>query len=356
MDQRKTATRFRLRDTAGAGAIGRRSVIKGISAVAATAVFPPISSALAADPFKGTISEAIHLGFYIPIYVAKNKGFFAKHGIDMSIKSAGGIAQPVPALISGDAQFAVTGTGMSVNSTVEGGRMINVAKIVGHLSVWVIGKPGTVINSINDLKGKTIATLKYPSNTITTPTYAMKSVGGFSPDDTGVKFLQLPFGAQIPAVVDGRADLATVFEWDASIAEKQFGLKTVFSLGKILGPALFTSSFVTEEFRKQMPDVIQGYCNALAEAQKLLHTDPSVFVEVSTAEFPKVDPDVIALARGRFFGEAAVVPRNPTIPKAEWDAIMKHESSAGSLRQVMSFEEMVDNSFAEKATKQFGLS
>jgi NitT/TauT family transport system substrate-binding protein len=50
-----------------------------------------------------------------------------------------------------------------------------------------------------------------------------------------------------------------------------------------------------------------------------------------------------------------VVPRNPIIFKSEWEAIMKHENSAGSLRQVMSFEEMVDNSFAEKATSQFGL-
>jgi NitT/TauT family transport system substrate-binding protein len=336
-------------------AVGRRSVIKGLSAAAAVTVLP-FGRPFAAEPFKGTISEAIHLGFYIPIYVAKDKGLFAKHGIDMAIKSAGGIAQPVPALLSGDAQFAVTGTGMSVNSTVEGGRMVNVAKIVGHISVWVVGKPGTEVNSIADLKGKTIATLKYPSNTITTPTYAMKSVGGYSPEEGGVTFLQLPFGAQIPAVVDGRADVATVFEWDASIAEKQFGLKTLFSIGKILGPAVFTSSFVTDDFRKQKPELVQAYCNAIAEAQKMLHTDPSVFVEVSQAEFPKVDPEVIALARGRFFGEAAVVPRNPLISKSEWDAIMKHESSAGSLRQVMSFEDMVDNSFAQKATSQFGLS
>ena len=341
--------------TLGSVAVGRRSAIKGLSAATAVAVLP-IGGPFAAEPFKGTISEAIHLGFYIPIYVAKDKGLFAKHGIDMAIKSAGGIAQPVPALLSGDAQFAVTGTGMSVNSTVEGGRMVNVAKIVGHISVWVVGKPGTEVNSIADLKGKTIATLKYPSNTITTPTYAMKSVGGYSPEEAGVKFLQLPFGAQIPAVVDGRADVATVFEWDASIAEKQFGLKTLFSLGKILGPAVFTSSFVTDDFRKQKPELVQAYCNAIAEADKMLHTDPSVFVEVSQTEFPKVDPEVIALARGQFFGEAPVVPRNPIISTSEWEAIMKHESSAGSLRQVMSFEEMVDNSFAEKATSQFGLS
>ena len=230
--------------TLGSVAVGRRSAIKGLSAATAVAVLP-IGGPFAAEPFKGTISEAIHLGFYIPIYVAKDKGLFAKHGIDMAIKSAGGIAQPVPALLSGDAQFAVTGTGMSVNSTVEGGRMVNVAKIVGHISVWVVGKPGTEVNSIADLKGKTIATLKYPSNTITTPTYAMKSVGGYSPEEAGVKFLQLPFGAQIPAVVDGRADVATVFEWDASIAEKQFGLKTLFSLGKIFSGQPFSPAHLS---------------------------------------------------------------------------------------------------------------
>ena len=118
-----------------------------------------------------TLSKARSLAVHLDLAQsgAKNKGLFAKHGIDMSIKPAGGIAQPVPALISGDAQFAVTGTGMSVNSTVEGGRMINIAKIVGYISVWVVGKPGTLVNSMADLKGKTIATLKYPSNTIIFP-------------------------------------------------------------------------------------------------------------------------------------------------------------------------------------------
>jgi len=355
MNEKTSSAQHLLQLPARSAAITRRSVVKGVSAAATAALFLPGGSALGTGPVKATISEAIHLGFYIPIYVAKDKGLFAKHGIDMSIKSAGGIAQPVPALISGDAQFAVTGTGMSVNSTVEGGRMINVAKIVGHLSVWILGKPGVVINSINDLKGKTIATLKYPSNTITTPTYAMKSVGGFSPEEGGVKFLQLPFGAQLTAVVDGRADLATVFEWDASIGESQFGLKTLFSLGKVLGPAAFTSTFVTEDFRKQKPEVVQNYCNAIAEAQKLLHTDQSVFEEVSRIEFPKIDPAVIKIARARFFGDAAVVPRNPILTRAEWDSIMKHEISAGSLRKELPFEQMVDNSFAESATKNFGL-
>src|SRR5690606_30177297 len=114
---------------------------------------------------------------------------------------------------------------------------------------------GTKFETVDDFKGKRIATLKYPSNTYTTPTYAMKVMGGYDPEAEGASVLQLPFGAQIQAVVDGRADVAAVFEWDASIAETNFGLEVVFSLGDALGPAAFASTFVTQAFRDENPEL-----------------------------------------------------------------------------------------------------
>jgi NitT/TauT family transport system substrate-binding protein len=336
------------------GSIGRRDFMIGMGSAAGISLLGGSAFAQATKP--ATISEAIHLGFYIPTYVAQRKGLFKKHGFDMAIKSAGGIAQPVPALLSKAAQFAVTGTGMSVNATVEGAQMINIAKIVGYISVWVVAKPGVKFDSVDDFKGKRIATLKYPSNTFTTPTYAMKVIGGYDPEANGVKFLQLPFGAQLQAVADGRADVATVFEWDASIAETQFGLKTVFSLGDTLGPAVFTSTFVTKDYLETNPDSVQRYCNAIAEAQKLLHEDPKVFLEVSTLEFPQIDPKVIEAARARFFGKAPVVPRNPIITEQEWKTIISHEDGAGTIRKQLPFSQMVNNTFAEKAAKEFGLA
>ncbi len=38
---------------------------------------------------------------------------------------------------------AATGTGMAVNSTLEGGKMTVVAKMCGALGMWVITPPGT---------------------------------------------------------------------------------------------------------------------------------------------------------------------------------------------------------------------
>jgi len=289
----------------------------------------------------------------VPLYTAIQKGLFAKHGLEPRLTTAGGIAQPVPALLSNAAQFAVTGTGMSVNATAEGAKMVNVAKIAGQISVWVVARKGTEFTGVEDFVGKTIATLKFPSNTFTTPTYAMKAAG-INPE-TDVTFMQLPFGAQLQAVADGRADFATVFEWDASIGATQFDLDVVYSLGNALGPAVFTSTFVTKQFLDSNPDAVQAYCNGIAEAEKLLHEDRSVFLEVSAAEFPSVDQAVFEAAMPRFFGDVPLVPRNPTISRAEWDTMIAHEKGAGTLRADYTYEEMVDNTFAEKATKKFGL-
>jgi len=301
------------------------------------------------------ISEAIKLGMYVSAYTARRKGLFAKHGLEATIVPAGGIALPVPVLLSGRGQFSITGSGMAVNSTLEGGRMKVIAKIVGGVAMWAVGRPGSKITSLDQFKGKTLATLRFPSSTIQTPTFTMKEHGGFDPKEHGVKFLELPQGAQAQAVRDGRADYAPMFEWEVSIATRQLGLEVAYSFADAIGALAWTTSFVTEEYLSKNPQVVQAYCNAIAEAQKLLHTNQSVFAEVSLAEFPQVDKQAIEAASENFLRTRFVVPRNPTINKAEWDAVTRLELGGGAIKQPLPFEKMVDNTFAQKATDQFGL-
>lgn len=332
--------------------LNRRSFMAGVAGAAGAASLGLPRLARAATPV--TISEAVHIGLYMPVYAAMHGGAFEKHGLTTDLKTAGGIAQPVPAILSGAADFAVTGTGMSINAAVEGAQMVNIAKIAGMISVWVVAKSGTTFTGPEDFKGKTIATLKFPSNTYTTPYYAMKSAG--MDPEADVTWLQLPFGAQLQAVADGRADFATVFEWDASIGVTQFDLDVVYSLGENLGPAVFSSTFVTKDYLDTNPEQVQAYCNAIAEAEKQLHEDASIFVDVAAKEFPQVDAGVIKAAQERFFGVVPLVPRNPMITEQEWRTLIDHEAGAGTLRADLPYGQMVDNSFAEKATQEFGLA
>jgi len=91
---------------------------------------------------------------YASLYVAADKGLFEKHGLDAEISPAGGIALPVPILLSGRGQIGVTSPGMSVNAVREGGKIKNIANIVGGVSMWGMAKPDSKIKTVDDLRGQ----------------------------------------------------------------------------------------------------------------------------------------------------------------------------------------------------------
>ena len=155
---------------------------------------------------KVILSQALLIANYTPVYLAQQRGLFAKHGLDLDISTAGGIAVVLPVLLSSRAQFALSGSAPAVNATLEGGPMKCIANIAGGTALLVLARPGTVVNSLNDFKGKTIATLHFPSNTNVTPKYVFSKLGGFDPAAAGTKLLEFPPGAQAQAVKDGRAD------------------------------------------------------------------------------------------------------------------------------------------------------
>jgi NitT/TauT family transport system substrate-binding protein len=278
----------------------------------------------------------------------------AKQGLEIELLPTGSISEPVAMLNAGKAQIAITGTGMSVNATVEGSKIKVISRYAGAIGLWVIARPGSTLKTLADLKGKSIATLRFPSNTVSSPTYLMKSKGGFDPASAGVKFVEGPPGSTIPAVKDGRVDCGIVFEWDASIAESQ-GLQVMFGLGEQLGPIAFTAAMVKDESLKASADLIQKFMNVTAEGMRLAHTQPGLFAEVAAAEFPQVPADAVKKGSARLLGLPGFVPRNPVMSATEWDAMIAHETSSGTIRKPLSYAEMVDNSFAERATAQFGL-
>lgn len=185
-----------------AGSVGRRDALKAIGALGVLGVAPGVVSLTVRDAHgQGavpiTLTTGLKLANYGPIYVAARNGLFEKQGLMVTTNVGGTVVEPVSITLSGRGQFAATGTGMAVNSSLEGGQMTVVAKMCGALGMWVITRPGTSFTSLADFKGKKVACLRYPSNTITSPTYAMKKFAGMDPKTDGVEFIEGPPGRAI---------------------------------------------------------------------------------------------------------------------------------------------------------------
>jgi len=300
-----------------------------------------------------TLTTGLKLANYGPIYVAQREGLFERQGLKLAANVGGSVSEPVAITLSGRGQFAATGTGMAMNSTAEGGRMKVISKMTGALGMWVISRPGTNFRTLADFKGKKVASLRFPSNTVTSPTFAMKKFGGFDAKSSGVEFVEGPPGSIVGAVRDGRADVGVVFEWDASIAA-QAGLQVAYGFAEEVGPILLTCVMVKEDYLTTHADTVQKFCNALAGGMRLIQEDKGVYIAAMAAEFPNLDKAVVASGCDRLLATKGFVPMNPIISKPEWDAIVEHDTLAGTVRKAFSFEEMVDNRFAQKATEAFG--
>ncbi len=336
--------------------IQRRTILNAVGSIAAASVAHPLiaSHAHAQSPDVIRVTTGLKLANYGPIYVAQHSGLFGKQGLRVSVDVGGSVNEPVAITLSGRGQFAATGTGMAMNSTAEGGRMKVISSMTAALGMWVITKPGMNFKSLADFKGKKVASFRFPSNTVTSPTFAMQKFGGFDAKAGGVEFIEGPPGSIVGAVRDGRADVGVVFEWDASVAA-QSGLQVSYAFADTIGPILLTSVMVKEDYIASNPDIIQRFCNALAAAMKLIRTDKVAYLSAMTAEFSNLDKSIIAAGCDRLLSTQGFVPLTPVIAKAEWDAIVEHDTLAGTVRKTFSFEEMVDNRFAQKAAENAGL-
>lgn len=328
--------------------LDRRRFLASSAAIAGLAA---TSMPLRAAGSTLAITEAVRLPLYVSLHAADFLGLFAKHGVEGELSTAGTIALPVPMLLSGRADIGVTSPAMAVNAVREGGALKVIGKVVGGVALWAVARPDSGITSLADLKGKTIATLKFPSSTLQVPTYALRAAG-LDPK-TDVKFLELPLGAQIAAVKDGRADVATVFEWDVSIGVRDFGLKPVLSFAESVGPLVFTAAMATEKTIAEKPEAVQGFCDALAEAQAMLREDVTIIDRLAGKYYSQADAEIVSMAARNLMSAGNSVPRSPVVTPEEWDADMKLELAGGSIKEALPYDRMVDNSFAEKAAAKF---
>src|SRR3546814_17392694 len=83
--------------------IGKAAGILAVTAALATASAPSMAQT------KVTISQAFQSMLYLPFYVAIDKGFFKKEGIDVDKDTAGSPTAALSAVLSGSAQFSLHG-------------------------------------------------------------------------------------------------------------------------------------------------------------------------------------------------------------------------------------------------------
>jgi len=318
-----------------------RSVL-GVSLMTAACVAAP--HAFAAE--KAVVYQAFQSIQYLPLYVAIDEGLFTKNGLDVQKITAGSGAQGVAAVIGGHGDFSLQDPMTAVLANLKGAALTNVAMIVSGVPVWMVAPPNSPIKSLADVKDQTVSTAIPPS----TSTYLLQNLlkeKGMS----SVKLNTVAIGTEIAPVTAGRAAAATMYQPQVEQALAS-GYKIVYDFAKQYdGVYAFSTIDTLKSTVEKRPQMVQSFVTAIAEAEKLMQTNPQVAYRVAVQEFPSLEKSVVEAAVKRLLDQK-IYPANPSISKQAFQAGLDLQISIGNIKAgEVTYESAVNNSFAEKASK-----
>jgi len=293
---------------------------------------------------KITIAQFGHLFIYLPIYVAKEKGFFKEEGLDVTYVSTGGDEKTWAAVTSGSAQFGVadpTFVAIARERGDKSGRII--ASIVDGVPFWGVSKKKIHIKKMNDFSNLRVATFPAPSTNYALMNRMIKE------HRLNTRIVQGAFGTLLAIVEKDKADMAMELEPTTSLAVKQ-GYNVAFSYKDLYTEFAFTGLSTTYSYIKNSPDICQKVVMALQKAYRYVYQDFQGTVEAAQKEFPDYDRDVLEMGVKRIIADKTV-PRSAIVKETSWNAAVGIRKYIGDLKGNAPFAENVDNQFADKPVK-----
>jgi len=217
---------------------------------------------------------------FAPLTLAKEAGLFKKHGLDVSIKKIPQKDRHL-AIASGDIQCAATTVETWVVWNANGVATTQIFQLDKSFGAdGMVVKPG--INSIKDLKGKTVAA----SAPGTAPYFTlawMLAKNGMTLKD--VTIVNLEPQAAANAMIAGAANLDAAMTYEPFLS----AVRARPEAGKIIAttldyPMVMDTFGCTPKFLAENPKAAQGLTNAYFDALALIQSDPKKSFEIMGAD------------------------------------------------------------------------
>jgi len=231
-----------------------------------------------------------------PIYLGKQKDFFTKRNINLTLTQATGGAAIVPAVVSGQYQFGfsnmvslllASGNGLPLKVVCNGN---NSTGVDGSDFAALMVKADSPIKTAADLAGKTVAANTLKNIVDTSVRASVRKAGG---DPKAVKFVELPFPQQPAALQSGQVDAVFVVEPFQQAVLAQGGRKIASSYVDAAPNLVVATYFTSQQLMSSNPDLVKRFTEAMKESLAYADAHPDEARQI-IGTYTQIAPDVIA--------------------------------------------------------------
>jgi NitT/TauT family transport system substrate-binding protein len=275
----------------------RRALRVGIAALGALSVGAPLGALAQRKPAtKVRYNEVVRSILYTPAYVAIAKGLFEEAGIEPTISTAQGGDKSMAALLSNSADIALIGpeTAIYVLNSESPTKARIFCGLTATDGFMLVGRDKVDRFDWSMLKGKEILGFRPGSTPLLFLEAALRR-NGIDPQQDVKLMNNLAVPARVGSWLAGQNQYAIFIEPDASQLELDGKAHFLASIGETVGFADYTTFMAADKYIHDNPEVVQGWTNAIYQAQRWTQSAP--IAELVTALAPFF-PGVSAAALG----------------------------------------------------------
>jgi NitT/TauT family transport system substrate-binding protein len=267
-----------------------RPLTKIMGIIAAVCALPAIASA---DPVK--IALPVMSLESMPIFVAQEKGFFKKHGVEIDVITSRGGGEAMKAYIAGEVQIVGTGFPEVGLMRAKGVDVMLFFAQTSRVPFSLIARTEAGVNSVADLKGKVVAVTSPGSLTDNLTRYFVAQAKMDPAKD--ISLVSVGGGGELlGALKSKRADAAMLFEPFVSIAVGQGFAKVVVDVAAKLDAFSSAPLSTNKAFLDKSPKEAKAVFDALVEAQQYIKAHHEETFQVAQKRFANADPKVLKSA------------------------------------------------------------
>jgi len=249
-------------------------------------------------------------GKHAPWFVALEKGFYAKRGLNVTIQSSTGSADTVRTIGAGGADFGFADISTTIVARSRGTPIQTVAQF-GYVPATILWREDTNIKQLKDLEGKTYAISPGQAQWYLMPAYCRINKVNYK----AIRIQETAAPLQPAALATKKADFIVMYRGSndeiAELAARKVGVKVNRIFMKDTGLDIYgTGLAVKEEDAKKRPEFVRAYVEATLEGLRYARDNQEEALKILLKHKPELDQYLVTVQLKNALTEVFLPPES----------------------------------------------
>ena len=284
--------------------------------------------------------------YQAPVIIAREAGFFKKHGLDVSLILTPGGSLGFQAMMGGDVAMVLADGSAAITSNIAGADVVIIASLLNTFPYSLITLPE--IKKVDQLTGGKVAISRFGSATDVSVKMALARVG-LNPEKD-VTILQIGTQTARFAALQSKNVQATIITPPFTLTARKMGYNTLIDMAQLNIPFELTALLTRRSFIKSQRETVAAVITALAEAIHFYKREKEPSLKIVSKYLQTTDRDALE----ETYREIAlkVVPEKPYATLPGIQTIIDELAKTNPKVKASKPEEFVDMSFVKKLDEE----